>query len=139
MFCKFLNGKSWMNNKIKKRLILLGSLCCIFILISAISVGAKLYRYYCSPQVIIVNESNNALTEITLTGTGFQSAIDSIPQKTTIIETIKPTGESGLKISFNANSQTYSKDGDCYLEPRGGYKVKITIDPELNIEAICES
>ena len=112
----------------------------IAILIVVISIiafkGYRLYSEYSKPpQITIINDSNSDLTNITLCGVGFNKKIGDIFTGKSLKVEVKPRSESSLEISFTANSKKYTKDDLAYIEPRGGYIVKLTIDETFNIKS----
>jgi hypothetical protein len=127
------NPRKQSNKGSKKQLVVCGLLFGSFVLFL---IGHGIYdQFWNMPSIMIVNQSNTQLNDLNLSGTGFQRSIEFIPPKTTRWITVKPTGESSLKVSFTADNKFYSKDDLAYFEPCGGYQVRVLINPALDIEA----
>jgi hypothetical protein len=91
--------------------------------------------YNSPPEVRIINRSNADLRDFTLEGRGFHESIDVIPSNSKAAIEVKPAGESSLKIEFNANSRHFMDDDLAYIEPRGGYWVKLTVLEDFSVDA----
>lgn len=109
-------------------------------LILGLACGALALRWldgtYNAPlRIEVVNESDFALEDLVVEGTGFRLQIDRLPPHARTAAVVHVGGESNLKVSFTAGSKDYS-DGDlAYLEERGGYSVVVTIDESLAFHA----
>ncbi len=101
-------------------------------------IGPEIYSLWGSPQIIFANQSRDGLNNVTLSGTGFEKVIDWIPPKTTRIIKVKPKSESSLKLSFIVNDEFYLYDDLSYMESYGGYRIEITVTPELEIKIISK-
>ena len=104
---------------------------------SALTLAALVTIAGCSraPVITITNQSTNALTNFIVSGSGFSERIGLITAGAERTLTIRPRGESGLRIAFDAGSQHIDVDDLAYVEPRSGYRVSITIQPDLKIVA----
>ncbi|MBM3847855.1 MAG: hypothetical protein FJ405_16415 [Verrucomicrobia bacterium] len=88
-----------------------------------------------APVVTIVNRSTNVLTNIVLSGSGFSERIDRIAAGTERRITVRPPGESGLRIAFEAGGQRVDLDDLGYIEGRGGYRVTLAVQSDLKVSA----
>lgn len=90
--------------------------------------------YNSPPEIRIVNRSSADLREFTLEGRGFHETIGVIPSDSKLAIEVKPAGESNLKIEFNANSNHFMDDDLAYIEPKGGYWVKLTVLEDFSVD-----
>ena len=86
-----------------------------------------------APVVTITNRSTNALANVVLSGTGFSNRIDSIAAGAETRITVHPRGESGIRIAFDADGQHVDSGDQGYFEAGGGYRVAITVAPDLKV------
>jgi len=91
------------------------------------------------PIITIENESDNTLTKIILSGSGFSQQVGDLPpgEKREVI--VRPNGESGLNLAFQVNDRSYENNNLGYLEAEGGYRMKLIVDPNLKIRVMNRS
>ena len=88
-----------------------------------------------APVVTITNRSAVTLTNVVVFGSGFSNRIESITAGAERRVTVRPRGESSLRIMFDAGSQHIDVDDLAYIEARGGYRVAVTVQPDLKVSA----
>jgi len=88
-----------------------------------------------APVITITNRSTNALTAVVVAGSGFSERIDRIAAGAERKLTVHPRGESGLRVAFDAGSQHIDVDDLAYIEAGGGYRVAVTVQPDLKVSA----
>jgi hypothetical protein len=88
-----------------------------------------------SPVVTITNRSPVALTNVVVSGSGFSERIERIAAGAEGRVTVRPRGESGLRIAFDAGSQHIDVDDLSYIEASGGYRVAVTVQSDLKVSA----
>lgn len=88
-----------------------------------------------APVITITNRSTNALTAVVVSGSGFSERIDRIAAGAERRLTVHPRGESGLRVTFDAGSQHIDVDDLAYIEAGGGYRVTVTVQPDLKVSA----
>ena len=87
-----------------------------------------------SPVVIITNRSTNALANVVISGSGFTNRIDSIAAGAqSRLFTVRPRGQSGVRIAFDAGGQHIDSGEQGYFEAGDGYRVAITVAPDLKV------
>lgn len=86
-----------------------------------------------SPVVTITNHSPVALTNVVVSGSGFSERIESIAAGAEHRVTVRPRGESGLRVAFDAGSQHIDVDDLAYIEASGGYGVAVTVQSDLKV------
>jgi hypothetical protein len=86
-----------------------------------------------SPVVTITNRSAVMLTNIVVSGSDFSERIESIAAGAERRVTVRPRGESGLRIAFDAGSRHIDVDDLAYIEAGGGYRVAITVQADLKV------
>jgi len=86
-----------------------------------------------APVVTITNRSTNALANVVVSGSGFTNRIDSIAAGAESRLTVRPRGESGVRIEFDARGQRVDSGEQGYFESGGGYRVAVTVEPDLKV------
>jgi hypothetical protein len=86
-----------------------------------------------APVVAITNRSTNALVNVVVSGSGFTNRIDKIAAGAETRLTVHPRGESGLGIAFDAGGQHIDAGEQGYFEAGGGYRVAVTVQPDLKV------
>ena len=83
--------------------------------------------------ISIANHSAYALTDITISGSGFSESVSALPPGGSEILHARPRGEnSGVKVSFAANGQRHSSMSG-YEENEVLSAVSITVADDLSI------
>jgi hypothetical protein len=77
--------------------------------------------------IAITNQSGQALHNVTVSGSGFQQHVSSIPAGETATLHVHPKGESGVAIRFDLGAKKFSYVENGYFESKG-YKVEIVVD-----------
>ena len=83
--------------------------------------------------VKVTNRSSGALTEVVLTGNGFTEKVGTIPAGGAETVRIQPRGETGLRITFEANGRRYGSGRDA-LEEDHLERAEITINADYSIQ-----
>jgi hypothetical protein len=86
-----------------------------------------------APVVTITNRSTNALANVVVTGSGFSNRIDSIAAGAEQRLPVRPRGESGVRIVFDADGRHIDTGEQGYFEAGGGYRVAVTVAPDLKV------
>jgi hypothetical protein len=84
-------------------------------------------------QLNIVNSSTAELTNVVATGDGFTQTIGSIPAGEQHSVSVRPPGESDLKLDFDANGKHFTSAPQGYFENSSSYKVTATISPDFTV------
>ncbi len=88
-----------------------------------------------APVITISNRSTNTLANVVVSGSGFSNRIDSIAPGAERSFTVRPPGVSGLRVTFDTGGQRIDVDDLAYIEARGGYRVAVTVQPDLKVSA----
>jgi hypothetical protein len=86
-----------------------------------------------APVVTITNRAPVALTNIVVSGSGFTQRVDNIAVGGERSLTVRPRGESGVRIAFEAGGQHFDSGEQGYFEGSGGYRVAVTVASDLKI------
>ena len=86
-----------------------------------------------APVITITNRSPIELTNIVVSGSGFSERIDSIAAGSERRLTVHPRGESGVRVAFDAGGQHIDVGEQGYFEAGGGYRVAVTVQPDLKV------
>lgn len=92
-----------------------------------------------APVITITNRAPVTLTNVVVSGTGFSQRVDNIAAGAQRLVTVKPRGESGLRIRFDAGNTHVDVADLAYLEGHGGYRVAVTIAPDLQVSAQAQT
>lgn len=82
--------------------------------------------------VVIENRSGSALTHVAISGAGFDQTVDDLPADARIVVAVRPTGESGLAIAFDARGRHVAWPERGYFEAGGRYVVMVDVSPTLD-------
>ncbi len=86
-----------------------------------------------SPVVTIENQSSLTVSNVVVSGTGFTEKLDTIdPGKTRQIM-VRPKGETGLRLSFDAGNKHVDSGSQDYFEGNGSYRVHAIIETNLTV------
>ena len=102
---------------------------CVLVAMAVIGCGAK-----SPPQITVVNNSPSAVTDVLLYGNGFKQIINRIESGESKTVTVIPKGESSVTMEAVTPIKYITAKDVGYFERDGGYKVQITITPDLNVE-----
>jgi hypothetical protein len=100
---------------------------CLMLFVMTIGCGAD-------PTARVRNESAAKLTDVRLSGRGFASSIAEIPPGEVRVVTIKPSGETGVAVSFLANGHRFSVPSQGYVEGSSSYDADIHVRPDFSVE-----
>jgi hypothetical protein len=118
------SGGSW-NDSLVKRLL-------------AVGVCASVIGCSSGAQLIIVNESDHQLRDVVASGSGFSTQIGTVPPHSANVLTVYPRGESGLRLTFNADGKPIIFEQDGYFERCCGYLVTVNVSPSLAVSMKSE-
>ncbi len=82
-------------------------------------------------QLTVVNKSPATLTHIVATGSGFSQSLGPLAPEAQQQIMIVPRGESGLKLTFDADGKHFAPQEEGYFEK--GYKVSATVAPDFSV------
>jgi hypothetical protein len=88
-----------------------------------------------SPVITITNRSDTVLTNVVVSGSGFSEHIESLAPGRSRAVTVRPRGESGLRVSFDSHGRHVDVDNLAYLEASGGYRVAVNVQSDLTVDA----
>jgi len=91
------------------------------------------------PEITVANASGQPITDIVISGVGFQEALGSLEPGKSTARSVKCAAESGLKVSFNALGVSHSTDDLAYLESCGGYRVQLSVEPSYSVAVVTGS
>src|SRR5689334_22374062 len=85
-------------------------------------------RELIGPKVVISNRSDRNLDNVMLSGSGFVTSIGPINAGSVASATLHPTGESSLRVSFDADGRHVDSGEHGYFENNVLYKIAVDID-----------
>ena len=85
------------------------------------------------PVLTVTNETKSTVTNLTVRYTGGTITVPSVPPGSTLEETLRPTGESGLDFAFELDGRHVQKPLDVYFEPgyRDTFRVAIAVHGDV--------
>lgn len=101
-----------------------------FLTIAALMLAAGCSR---APVITIKNQSSLTISNIVLSGSGFTNHIAAIPAGSEHRLTVRPTGDSGIRLVFDAGTQHIDSGSQGYFEARGGYRITATVGTNLSV------
>jgi hypothetical protein len=101
-------------------------------------VGTTLVGCSRGTPITVINQSGVALEDLVLSGSGFSKDVGLVPPGEQVRIVVRPRGESGLRIQFNARGKAVSFGPDGYFEGGGGYVVTVTVSPSLTVSVKSE-
>ena len=86
-----------------------------------------------APVITIKNQSSLTLSNVLVSGSGFSTRIANIPAGSEHRLTVRPSGDSGVRLVFDAGTQHIDSGSQGYFEAGGGYRVTATVDTNLGV------
>ncbi|HOB99250.1 MAG TPA: hypothetical protein PKM43_10950 [Verrucomicrobiota bacterium] len=86
-----------------------------------------------APVITIQNQSSQTLSNVVVSGSGFTNRIESIAAGGECRLAVRPSGDSGLRLVFDAGTQHVDSGSQGYFEAGGGYRVTATVDTNLGV------
>jgi hypothetical protein len=86
-----------------------------------------------SPRIILRNFSQNSLTNVVVSGTGFSRHLAQLEPGQRVEWHAEPSGESSLSLRFDSAGRTIESGKQGYFEPRNHYRVDAVVQPDLSV------
>lgn len=86
-----------------------------------------------APVLTIKNQSSLTLSNVVVSGTGFSERIASISAGDEHRLRVRPQGESGVRLVFDAGMQHVDSGAQGYFESGGGYHITATVGTNLSV------
>lgn len=90
-------------------------------------------------QIVVINQADVPLREVVVSGSGFSQQVGTIQPNAELRVWVRPRGESGLQVRFNARGKAVSFGPEGYFEGGGGYVVTATVSPKLDVSVRSET
>jgi hypothetical protein len=101
-----------------------------FVTVAALVLAAGCSR---APVITIKNQSSLTISNIVVSGSGFTNRIAAIPAGSQHRLTVRPSGDSGLWLVFDAGTQHIDSGSQGYFEAGGGYRITATVGTNLSV------
>lgn len=85
------------------------------------------------PVITIKNQSSVTISNVVVSGSGFEKKIGQISANQDHRLKVEPQAESGVRLVFDAGPRHVDSGSQGYIEPKGGYKVTVEVDSDLNV------
>ena len=86
-----------------------------------------------SPLVTVTNQSSVTISNVVVSGTGFSEALSSLAPGKSLDLYVKPKGETGLRLVFDAGEKHMDSGNQGYFEGNGAYRVKAVVSTNLTV------
>ena len=86
-----------------------------------------------APVITIKNQSSLTLSNVVVSGSGFSERIGSIPAGEEHRLRVRPSGDSGVRLVFDAGKQHVDSGAQGYFEAGGGYRITATVETNLSV------
>ena len=107
----------------------------ITIILAALAATAGCSR---APVITVKNQSSLTLSNVVVSGSGFTNRIELIRPGAEHRLTVHPSGESGLRLVFDAGTHHIDSGSQGYFEAGGGYRVTATVGTNLGVSIASE-
>lgn len=91
-----------------------------------------------SPVIIVRNQSGLMLSNVVVAGVGFSEKVGILVPGGEHRLHVRPQGETGVRVSFEAGLQRVDSGPQGYFEAGGGYRVTATIGTNLGVSVTGE-
>lgn len=103
--------------------------------VSALFVAAGCSR---APILTLANQSSLTLSNVVVSGTGFSERIADLPPGGEHRLRVRPQGESGVRLTFDAGTRQVDSGAQGYFEAGGGYRIRVIVGTNLNVSVSVE-
>lgn len=90
------------------------------------------------PEITVANASGASLTELSVSGVGFDEAIGALEPGESVAKSVDCGAESGLMVSFAARGVPHSSEDLAYIEGCGGYRVRLTVKEDFSVAVVSD-
>lgn len=88
------------------------------------------------PAMTVKNQSPHTISNVVVSGSGFTENLGSIPAGGERRVRVRPTGDSGMRLVFDAESQHVDSGSQGYFEASGGYRMTATVGTNLSVTVL---
>jgi hypothetical protein len=100
------------------------------VMVAAVALAAGCSR---APVITVNNQSLLTISNVVVSGSGFTNRVASIPAGAEHRLTVRLSGESGLRLAFDAGTQHIDSISQGYFEAHGGYRITATGGTNLSV------
>lgn len=86
------------------------------------------------PEVTVTNNAGVTLMNVVISGAGFSQRLGDMNPDDSARATVRPTADSGLRVTFDANGKHHNPPEDGYLEASPHYRVTATVAPDFSVK-----
>lgn len=87
-----------------------------------------------SPVITVRNQSAQTVSNLVVSGTGFTERLAPLAAGAEHTFRVRPTGDSGVRVAFDAGTNHVDSSEQGYLEASGGYRLSATIETNLSVK-----
>lgn len=91
-----------------------------------------------APVVLVRNQSSQVLSNVVVSGAGFSERLGILPPGGEQTLRVRPQGDSGLRLAFEAGGRLVDSGGQGYFEAGGGYRVTVIVGTNLAVSVTEE-
>lgn len=90
------------------------------------------------PLIVVKNQSPHTLSNLVVSGAGFSERLPVLEPGNEHRWSIRPSGDSGLGLRFDADRRTVDSGKQGYFEPASHYRVEATVHSDLTVSVTAE-
>lgn len=86
-----------------------------------------------SPVISVRNDSGLTLSNVVVSGTGFSERLADLPPGGELHRRVRPQGESGVRMVFEAGTRRVDSGPQGYFERGGGARIQVRVGTNLSV------
>jgi len=90
------------------------------------------------PRITVKNLSPHSLSNLVVSGAGFSERLSVLEPGAAHRWSVRPNGDSGLGLRFDADGRTVDSGKQGYFEPASHYRVEAIVHPDLTVSVTAE-
>jgi hypothetical protein len=90
------------------------------------------------PRITVKNHSPHTLSNLVVSGAGFSERLPVLEPGAEHRWSVRPSGDSGLTLRFDADRRTVDSGKQGYFEPASHYRVEATVQSDLTVSVKAE-
>lgn len=100
--------------------------------------AAALCGCHPEPRITVKNLSPHVLSNLVVSGAGFSERLSVLEPGAERRWSVRPRGDSGLQLRFDADRRTVDSGKQGYFEPASHYRVEAVVQPDLTVSVTAQ-
>jgi hypothetical protein len=105
----------------------------LFFTVGGIALAMVAFAPAQEPLITIKNGSDAALSNVTVSGSGFLATIGDLSANESRQVAVYPRNESGVRVAFDVNGKHFEPGAVGYIESRGRYRLNLAVDSDFKL------